>query len=121
MKNRAMMLRKIPLARGALELPPGATVGMAIGAQIAPPEPAAIATARVGAKVLRGVDLTGTPVGWGHGIGWHRSRRIGLCGVSLTQDAMRFLRQTLEWFDLGGTGAVGLAGHGWGGPPGLDP
>ena len=43
---------KIPLARGALELPPGATVGMAIGAQIAQPEPAAIATARMRTEVL---------------------------------------------------------------------
>ena len=50
-KERAMMLGKVALARGTLELAPGATTGMAIGAQVAQPEPAAIATARMGAEV----------------------------------------------------------------------
>src|SRR2546426_6193068 len=36
-KERAMMLRKVPLAGRTLELPPGAPAGMAIGPQVAQP------------------------------------------------------------------------------------
>src|SRR5262249_43986020 len=52
MKNRAVVLREIPLARSALELAPLAAIRMAIGTEVAPPQPTAIATARVGAKML---------------------------------------------------------------------
>jgi hypothetical protein len=41
-----------------VELMPQATVGMAIGAQVAQPYPAAMVTGGVGTKVHRGVDLT---------------------------------------------------------------
>jgi len=33
--------------------------------------------------VQRGVDLTGAPVGRGHGSRWHRRRRLGRHGISL--------------------------------------
>src|SRR5262249_15609617 len=36
----------------------GTTIGMAIGAEIAPAHPAPIGTVRIGAEVRRGVDLT---------------------------------------------------------------
>src|SRR5262245_28427804 len=63
MKNRAMMLEKIALARGALELAPWATIGMPISPQVAPPEPAAITTASMGAEVLRGLHGARPAVG----------------------------------------------------------
>jgi hypothetical protein len=37
MENRAVVLEEIAVARGALELAPGAATGMAIGAQIFSP------------------------------------------------------------------------------------
>src|SRR2546428_6784546 len=51
MKDGAMMLGKIAFARGTVELSPGTTIGMPIGAQIAPSQPAAIATAGMGTEV----------------------------------------------------------------------
>ena len=41
-----------PFARGAVELSPGTATGMAVGTEVAQPEPAAIATARMGTEVL---------------------------------------------------------------------
>jgi len=54
MKNRAMMLRKITLARGALALPPKAAMGMPVGAQVVHPQPAAIGTAQMRTAVHGG-------------------------------------------------------------------
>src|SRR5262245_57986865 len=88
MENRAVMLREIPLACGALELTPGTAIGMTVGAQIAPPAPAAIPTARVGTEVLGGVHHAGTAVGWGHRLGWHRRRRSGMRSFALTEGTM---------------------------------
>lgn len=55
MQEGAMMLRKIAFARGAMELSPGTATGMAVGTEVAQPEPAAIATARMGAEMLGGI------------------------------------------------------------------
>ena len=49
-EERAVMFGKVALARGAVQLPPGAAMRMAIGAEIAQPEPAAIATAYIGSS-----------------------------------------------------------------------
>src|SRR5262249_33153958 len=46
---------------GAIQLPPGTAIGMAIGAEIAPADPAAIGTVGVRAEVRRGVDLAAAP------------------------------------------------------------
>jgi hypothetical protein len=51
-----------------VKLSPGAATGMAIGPQIVQPEPAAIVTSDMGAKVLRGVHRTGTAVCERHGL-----------------------------------------------------
>lgn len=59
MKDGAVMFGEIALARGAVQLPPGAAIGMAIGPQIVHPQPAAIVTLGVGTKVHRGVHGTG--------------------------------------------------------------
>src|SRR5262245_49592200 len=65
MKERAVMFGKVALARGAVQLPPGAAIGMAIGPQVAQPEPAAIVTTGVGTKVHGGIHRPGAPVGSG--------------------------------------------------------
>src|SRR5712691_11519540 len=44
-------VRKVPVAGRTLELPPGPPTGMAIGPQVAQPQPAAIATATMRTKV----------------------------------------------------------------------
>src|SRR5262245_31455346 len=102
MKDRAMMLRKVAVAGGTLELAPGATIGMAIGPQIAPPGPAAIATARMGTKVQRGIDGTRTSVGRGHRVGWRRRRRVRMRGFLRTQGTMGLVRQARKRFGVVG-------------------
>src|SRR6266571_9183319 len=107
MEDRTVVFGEIPLARGALELAPGAAMGMAIGAQIAQPQPAAIATALMGAKVLRGIHGARPAVRRGHRLGWRRRGLVGLCGFSLTQGALRLLGQASKRFGRGGVFASG--------------
>jgi hypothetical protein len=80
---------------------------MAIGAQMAQTEPAAVVTTGMRTTMPGGIDLTGAPVRRGHGVGWYRGR----CGVSLTQGTMRLLGQPLEGF--GRIGALTLRGAGY--------
>ena len=61
-------------------------------------------------EMARGIDLTGPPIRWGHGIGRHRRRCVGLHGVAFTQGAMGLVRQSLEGFGLVGVVAFGLKG-----------
>src|SRR5262249_6647105 len=103
MKNCAMMLRKIPLARGALEWPPKAAIGMPVGSQVVHPQPAAIATAVMGTKVHRSIHGTRAAVRGGHRIGPDRRRWMGLPGLLFTQRTVRLVRQARERFGLGGT------------------
>src|SRR5262249_60867290 len=86
--------------------PPGTATGMAIGAQIAPADPAAIGTVGVRAEVHRGVDLAAAP-SRGH------DARGRACGGL--------------WARVGavGTGVAvrlgGEPGKGWGHPVSLGP
>ena len=48
MKDRARGLEEVALTTAAIQLSPGATTGMPVGADSAQPEPAAIATVRIG-------------------------------------------------------------------------
>ena len=79
-EERAMRLQKVALACRAVELTPGATTGMAIGPEMAKPEPAPIVTMAVRTKVPGGVDLAGPPICRGHGVGRYRRVRLGLSG-----------------------------------------
>src|SRR4029453_7052368 len=103
------------LAGRAVELTPGAPTGMAVGPEIAQAEPAPIGTMAVRTKVPGGVDLTGSPVRRGHGVGRYRRGRLGMRGISLTQGTMGLVRQSLKRFGLVGAGALGLErlGLGW--------
>src|SRR5215475_5157942 len=113
MKNRAVVLRNVASARGTLELPPGATIRMAIGPQIAPAQPTAIATAGMGTEVPGGVHRAGTAVGRGHRLGWHWRWRLGMCGFLLTQGTRGLVRQARKRFGLGGALAARRDGLGW--------
>ena len=94
-----------------MELAPGTTTGMTVGAQIAQTEPPPVITTGMRTKVQRGVDLTGAPVRRGHGVWWYRRRRLGRRGISLTQGTMRLVRQALEGLRRGGSFALGLDGR----------
>src|SRR5262245_58774169 len=111
MKDRAMMLGKVALARGAMELSPETATGMAVGTEVAQPEPAAIATARMGIEMLGGINRARASVRGGHRIGPDRRRWLGLPGLLCTHRTVRLVRQALERFGLGGT--LGLDGWGW--------
>ena len=77
-----------------MELTPRATAGMAVGAQVPQPRPTAIATARMGTEVPRGIHGARSSGGRRHGVGGHRRRRLGMRGFSLTQGAVRFRSQS---------------------------
>jgi hypothetical protein len=70
-----------------VQLAPRPPVGVAIGAQIAQPQPASIRTAVMGTEVPRGVNGTRAAVRRGHRIGPHRRREGGSGGLWLTQAA----------------------------------
>src|SRR5215831_12708737 len=112
MKQRAMGLEKIAFAGETLELPPGAAIGMAIGAQIVQPQPAAIVTRGVGTKVHRGVHGPGAAGRERHGSGPWRGRWSRLVELLLTQHTVRLVRQARERCGLGGTLALGLSCRG---------
>ena len=56
-QERAMGFEKVAPTAAAIQLSPGATVRMPVGADIASPEPAAIATGRLGTEMVGGVDV----------------------------------------------------------------
>src|SRR5262245_31746298 len=113
MKDGAMMLGEIAFARGTVELAPGAPIGMAVGTEIAQPEPAAIATASMGTKVPRGVHRAGTPVGRGYGVGSYGRGRFGMCRFLRTQGTRGLVRQARKRCGVGGALAARRDGLGW--------
>src|SRR5262252_7416030 len=115
------MLEKGALARGTLELAPRAATGMAIGAQVAQPQPAAIGTADMGTEVVRGVHGTGMAVGRRHGIGPYRRRWRSLHGLWLTPRTVGLVREAHKRCGCAGAFALGLRWHGWGGQTRLRP
>ena len=78
MQRRALGLKKVATTAATMKLPPGATTGMAIRPQIVEPQPAAIVTVPMGAKVHGGIHGTGTAMRGRHGIGPYRR---GQCGM----------------------------------------
>jgi hypothetical protein len=86
-----------------VELPPGAAAGMTIDAQVAQPQPAAIATARMGTEVPGGIDSAGAAMGRGHRLGWRRRGCLGRRCLVLTQGTMGLMPQPhkgLEFFGV---------------------
>jgi hypothetical protein len=78
-----MRLQKVTSARSAVELTPGAPTEMAIGPQVAKPQPTVIITAVMRAKVLRGVNLTRSSVRRRHGVGPHRCPPVSSNGTDM--------------------------------------
>src|SRR4030095_14471827 len=110
--------QKVPLTRGTVELPPGATTGMPVGAQIAQTEPSPVITTGMRTKVPGGVDLTRTSVRRGHGGRWHRRRRLG-CAVSRSHRAQGgFCVRPSKGLDSLERGRLGLTGSGSAGASG---
>src|SRR5262249_57959021 len=61
MKDGAKGFEKIAATHDAQQLAPGTAVGMAVGAEIAPADPALIRTVRVRAEMHRGIHLAAAP------------------------------------------------------------
>src|SRR5712691_11824442 len=82
MQQRAVRLEEIPLAYGAVPLPPGAATRMPVGTEVPPAYPAPIGAVGIRAEVERGVHLA-RPSPRGHDAGWWAPRRLGSVRVGL--------------------------------------
>src|SRR5712691_575640 len=102
---------KVSLTRATIQLAPRAAAGMAIRAEVAEPEPAAIVTAGMGAEVPRGVDGTRASLGRRHGVGSSWRLRLGMVDIVFAQSAMRSLGETHKGLGLVGPLALQLRGH----------
>jgi hypothetical protein len=69
-KDRAKGLEKVAATGDTQQLLPRTTIGMAIGAEIAPADPAAIGTVWVRAEMGGGVDLAAAPPRGHEARGW---------------------------------------------------
>jgi hypothetical protein len=128
MKNGAVGLMEIALARHTLQLPPGLAARMPIGAEVAPSEPALISTIGLGTKVGLRVDGALAASGEGEDRRW----RAGCLGTRidtrLTSFAYRLVDVSGERFGLLGAFASeligrkrpGRCGSGRIGPPDVD-
>ena len=66
---------------------------MAVGPEVAQPEPAPIATASLGTEVLGGIYRAGTSVRWRYRVGAHGRGDLRRRDVLLTQGTVWFLGQ----------------------------
>ncbi len=82
MKQRPVRFEHVAATAGAIQLAPGAAVGMTVGTDIAQPHPAPIGTVRMGAEVRRRVHLA-RAAARGHDAGWRATGRLGSMLVGL--------------------------------------
>src|SRR5437867_963060 len=82
MQRRAVGFLEIATTAGAMQLAPGATVGVTIGTDIAEPDPAPIVAGGMGAEVPRRVHLA-RAAARGHDTGWRAPGRLGSVLVGL--------------------------------------
>src|SRR2546427_6781426 len=75
MQDRAMGFEKVAPTAAAIQLSPGATAGMPVGADIASPEPAARATGGLRTEMVCGVDVALAATGRGDQ-GWWGTGRL---------------------------------------------
>ncbi len=119
MQERAKRLEKRAATGDTQQLPPGTPIGMAMGPEIPPGDPAPIRTVRVRTKVRGGVDLAAAPP-QGHEAWWRRcgGLRAGRGGVRtgvavrLCDDACKGFRRTapLRPWGWGGQGCRARGG-----------
>src|SRR5262249_13090925 len=102
MKECAMMLGKIAFTGSAVELAPETATRMAVGTEIAQPEPAVIATAHMGTEVLGGIDRARASMRRRHWVGAHSRGRLGRRDILRTQGAARLLGQAGKRFGVVG-------------------
>src|SRR5262245_1195799 len=105
-----MMLGKVPFAGSTVELTPLTPAGMAVGAQVAQPQPAAIVTARMGTEMPRSIDHTRAPVGRLYRIRLYRRRWRGSRGLFRTQGTRGLMPQARKGCGRLGAFALGRAG-----------
>src|SRR5438128_6286307 len=77
-----MGLLEVAATAAAMQLAPGAVVGVTVGTDIAEPDPAPIGTGRMRTEMLRGLHLA-WPSPRGHEAGWRAPGRLGCVRVSL--------------------------------------
>src|SRR5262249_23074421 len=111
MQARAVRLQNVSVTRAPRHLAPRAPAGMAVGAEGAQPQPAALVTARMGATRPRGIDGTRASVRRRHRIGSPWRQCFGMMGIVFTRSAMRVLRKPSAGLRGGGPLALGLAPH----------
>src|SRR5919198_85327 len=104
MQERAVRFQKVSVTSATVQLAPQAPAGVAVGADVAEPEPAAIVAAGMGTEVHRGVDGTRTSLGRCHGVGSSWRLRLGMGSIVCAQSAMRSLGETHKEF--GGVGPL---------------
>src|SRR5215471_16267304 len=109
-KDRAERLEKIVTTDHTQQLPPGTTIGMAIGTEIPPAHPASRGTVWIRAEMGGGVDLTSASPR-GHDARWRGAGclRVGVAGVR-TGVAVRLFREARTGCAL--TGALWYWGCG---------
>ena len=110
MKNRALGLVEVALARHTLQLPPGLAARMAIGAEVAAAEPTLVGTMRLGTEVSLGVNGALAASGEGDDRRWGTGCLRTDSSAGLTSLAQRFVEISREGFGLLGAFALGLIG-----------
>ena len=109
MKDGAMRLREIALARDTLQLPPGLAAGLPVRADVTAAEPAVVGTIMIRTEMLSSVDSASAPPGEEH----RRRGRAGGLGTRidslLTRFAERLVDISREQFGLFGACASGFA------------
>jgi hypothetical protein len=110
-KDSAVRLREISIARDTLQLAPGLTAGVPIRTDVAASEPAMIGAIVIRTEVLRGVDGASAPSGEGEESRW-RPCRLGAGIAALrTGLAERFVDESGKGLRLFGACASALGGY----------
>src|ERR687892_294319 len=112
MKNRAVRLREIALAGDTLQLAPGLTAGMTIGADVATAEPTVVGAIRIRAEVRVGVDGAPTSSGEADEGRWGVRRFGADIGPLHAGLAQRFVDQPGKRLGVFGACASTLVGCG---------
>src|SRR4030095_739937 len=96
-----------------MQLAPGATVGVTVGAEMAEPHPALIRTVRIWAEMLRGIHLA-RPSPRGYDAGWRATGRLGAVRVGLLTGGTGGLAgEARKWLRVAGALARRRQRLGW--------
>ena len=104
MKDRTVGFVEVSAAGDTLQLPPGTTTGMPIGAEVAASEPAIVGTIRGRTEVRLGVDSPLAAAGEANEGRWEVRRLGACCGPLFTGFTKRFMDESRK--GLGGWRAL---------------